>query len=128
MKVPDKRFGLKRFIDSFKYSMQGIKHTYTQEQSLVIHLITTILLIIMGFVFDISLIEWVITLLFLGVIVAIELLNTAIEAVVDLVTDKYNHLAKIAKDCGSAAVFIVTLVGIIVGLIIYIPKIMELIS
>jgi len=128
MKIPDKRFGFKRFIDSIKYSLQGIYYTYTKEQSLLIHLVITIILVIMGFTFNISPGEWLTTIIFLGVIVALELFNTAIEAVVDLVTTEYNHLAKVAKDCSSAAVFLATLGGLIAFIIVYAPKIMELLS
>ena len=124
--IPDKKYGYKRFLYSIKYSIQGIIHTYTKEQSLVIHLLVSILVITMGFVFKINTMEWIISLIFLGAVIALELLNTAMEAAIDLATKEYNELARIAKDCGSAAVFIMSFLGFIVGLLIYIPKIIEL--
>lgn len=122
----NKQFGFKRFLKSFKYSMQGLKYAYTNEQSMFIHSIVTILAVIMGFVFKISNLEWIITIFLLSTTASLELLNTAIEAVCDTVTTEYNPLVKIAKDTGSAAVFLTSMVGLIASLIIYIPKIMEL--
>ena len=124
--VPDKKYGFKRFLYSIKYSMQGIKHNYTKEQSLMIHLGITILVITLGFVFKIEIWEWIVSLIFLGIVISLELLNTAMEAAIDLATKEYSELARIAKDCGSAAVFIMSFTGLIVGLLIYVPKIIEL--
>ena len=62
----------------------------------------------------------------IAVVIAGELINTAIEAVVDLVTEEYHPLAKVAKDTSAAAVFVIAIVAVIVGLIIFLPKIINL--
>ena len=77
--------------------------------------------------FDIDFLEWVISFGSLALIIIVELLNTAIEATVDMVTKEYNEYAKIAKDCGSAATGIMSILAAIVNLIIFMPYILELI-
>lgn len=122
-----KKRGFKRFLNSFKYSIQGLQYAYKNEQSLLIHLIVTIIGIIMGLLFKISYTEWAVVFIAIGVTLASELINTAIEATVDLVTLEINPLAKIAKDCGSAATFVFSIMCAVIGFIIFIPKIVHLI-
>ncbi len=116
--------GIKRFIMSFKYSIDGLLYSYKNEKSLGIHAFLTILGVLFGIFFKISLIEWAQVAIVLIVILAAELINTAIEAAVDMVTIETNPLAKIAKDCGSAATFVLSILGAIVAGIIFVPKIL----
>lgn len=120
-----KKRGVKRFLNSIKYSMQGLFYAYRYEQSLWLHGIATIFAIALGVIFQIKLAEWAVVFIALGVILGMELLNTAIEATVDLVTFEKNPLAKIAKDCGSAASFIVSLVAIVICLFVFVPYFMK---
>ena len=122
----NKEFGFKRFLKSFKYSLDGLKYAYKNEQSMLVHLIVTIIAITLGILFKISNFEWIITIFLLSVTASLELLNTAIEAVCDMVTLKYNKLAKVAKDTASASVFFTSMLGAVSGLIIYVPKFIEL--
>lgn len=122
----NKEFGLKRFLKSFKYSLDGLKYAYKNEQSMLVHLIVTIIAITLGILFKISNFEWIITIFLLSVTASLELLNTAIEAVCDMVTHEYNKLAKVAKDTSSASVFFTSMLGAVSGLIIYVPKFIEL--
>lgn len=121
-----KTYGISRFFMSIKYSLDGLFYAYKYEQSLWIHGFATILSIIMGFIFEIKLSEWAILFIALGSILALELMNTAIEAAVDLTTTKIHPLAKIAKDCGSAASFIMALVAIIISLFVFAPYLTKL--
>ena len=121
-----KHKGLNRIIFSSKYSIEGLAYAYKTEKSLVLHSILSTCAIILGFVLNISINQWIVLLIALGVILMIELLNTAIEAVVDMVTLEYNELAKIAKDCGSAGAFVASIIGLIIALVIFIPKIIAL--
>ncbi len=70
--------------------------------------------------------EWAILILTIGLVISCELINTAIEAVVDLITEEYHPLAKVAKDTSASAVFIFAIVAVVVGLIIFLPKIIML--
>ncbi len=121
-----KKLGFKRFLNSIKYSLDGLKYAYRNEQSLIIHGVGTIIIIILGLIFQIRFIEWAILIIASVVVMAIELLNTAIEATVDLVTDKFHPLAKIAKDCGSAAGGVSGIMLAIIAIFIFIPYIWKL--
>lgn len=121
-----KERSFKRFLKSFKFSFQGLKYAFTYEQNMVVHLLVTILVVIAGIKLDLSTLEWLFCLISIGLVIATELINTSIEAVVDLVTEEKKPLAKIAKDTASAAVFVFALVAALIGLIIFIPKIIVL--
>lgn len=127
-RAKQKKHGLGRFLSSFKYSIDGLVYTYKYEQSMTIHLTVTALVIIAGLFFRITYFEWLICFLMISIILATELLNTSIEAVVDLACPKIDPLAKIAKDTGSAAVFIYSLVAFVAGLMIFVPYIIKFIN
>ena len=116
-----KKKGIKRTLRTFKYSLDGLVYAYRNEQSMWIHAAGTIFTVILGFIYSLSLTEWAIIFIALGVILASELINTAIEAAVDLCTLEIHPLAKIAKDCGSAATFVLTLVSIVICLFVFVP-------
>lgn len=121
-----KVYGVGRFFKSIKYSLDGLYYAYRYEQSLWIHGLATILAIILGIIFKIKLSEWAIIFIALGSILALELINTAIEAAVDLTTTEIHPLAKIAKDCGSAASFIMSIVAIVIALFVFGPYLTEI--
>lgn len=121
-----KQKGLKRLINSFGYALDGLKYAFKYEQNLTVHFLATILVIIFGVFFKLSFIEWLVVLLIIGLVIATELINTSIEAVVDLISPEKHPLAKIAKDTAAAAVMIFAITAVIIGLIIFIPKIMNL--
>lgn len=121
-----KKKGVKRFFHSIKYSIEGLFYAYRYEQSLWLHGLATIFSIGLGVIFRIKLSEWAIVFIALGAILGMELINSAIEAAVDLVTLDYHPLAKIAKDCGSAASFIMTLVAFVICLFVFGPYFMDI--
>ena len=121
-----KVYGCARFLKSVKYSLDGLIYAYRYEQSLWIYGLLSLLAVIMGFIFKIKLSEWAIIFIALGSILAMELLNTAIEAAVDLTTTEIHPLAKIAKDCGSAASFVMSIVSVVISLFVFGPYLMEL--
>lgn len=118
--------GKKRLINSFKYAFDGLKYAFLYEQNLTVHILATILVIIMGFLFKISIQEWLVLFLIIGLVIATELINTSIEATIDLITDEINPLAKIAKDTAASAVLVFGLTALIVGALIFLPKIIIL--
>ena len=119
--------GKKRLVNSFKYAFEGLKYAFLYEQNLTVHILATIVVIILGFIFNISIIEWLVLFLIIGLVIATELINTSIEATIDLITDEINPLAKVAKDTAAAAVLIFGITALIVGTIIFLPKIIVLI-
>lgn len=118
--------GIKKFINSFKYPFSGLRYAYKNEQNLAVDIGIAVLVIVLGFLFKISIDEWAILAITVGLVISFELINTAIEATVDLVTEEYHPLAKVAKDTSAAAVLILAIVSIVEGLIIFLPKIIDL--
>ena len=122
----NKQFGFKRIISSVKNSWNGLKEAYKNEQSMYIHLVCTIILLLFSFFLKISMIQWLIIIAIIGLTLVVELLNTAIESTVDLVTKEFHPLAKVAKDTASAAEFVLSVTSAVIALMIFIPKIIEL--
>ena len=122
-----KQKGLKKFFFSFTYPIKGLKYAYRNEQNLAFDVGIALIVVIAGFLFKISVIEWALLILTIGMVIALELVNTAIEAVVDLVTEEYHPLAQVAKDTSAAAVFVCAIAAVIVGFIIFLPKVIDLI-
>ena len=122
-----KERGLKKFINSFSYPIKGLKYAYRNEQNLAVDLGIAAIVTIFGIILKVSLVEWAILFLTMGLVIACELINTAIEATVDLVTEDYHPLAKVAKDTSAAAVFIFAIVAVLVGMIIFLPKIISIV-
>ncbi len=118
-----KKLSPKRILRSFKFSFDGLKYAYLHEQSLALHVIIMFIIITCGFVFKITPIQWVITLVMGALILVSELFNTSIEAVVDLVTEEFHPLAKIAKDTASAATFVASIIAAGMWLTVFLPKI-----
>lgn len=118
--------GIKKFILSFTYPIKGIKYACRNEQNLAFDFAIAIFVIAAGFIFKLNLPEWAAIIITIGMVISCELMNTAVEAVVDLVTEEYHPLAKVAKDTAAAAVFVFAIAAIIVGLIIFLPKIIIL--
>lgn len=118
--------GIKKFLLSFTYPIKGLKYAYRNEQNLAVDVGVALLVTILGFIFKLNLTEWAILALTIGLVISCELINTAIEAVVDLVTEDYHPLAKVAKDTAAAAVFVFAIIAVIVGLIIFMPKLLAL--
>ena len=108
---------------TFFNSFSGIRCYARDGKSIILYLIGVILEIVFAIIFKINGLEWILIIVMLGLILSVELLNTAIEAVCDAVSKDFNPLIKISKDCGSAATFVMFFVTIILNLIIFIPKI-----
>ena len=117
---------MKKLIKSFKYAFEGIFKGIKEEQNLKIHIAIMILVIIFGILFKISKIEWIICIALFGLVISMELINTAIENTVDLITKEKNEQAKIAKDVAAGAVLVSTIAAATIGLMIFVPKILEI--
>ena len=115
---------MKKLLKSFKYAFDGIYTGIKEEQNMKIHITIMILVIIFGIMLKISKTEWIICIILFGLVISMELINTAIENTVDLVTKEKNEQAKIAKDVAAGAVLVSAIVAVIIGLIIFVPKIL----
>ena len=112
---------------SFGYAFAGIFAVVTKERNMKIHCVAMVCVVIAGFVFHITPVEWCICLTLFGLVMALEMVNTAVEAVVDLVTEERKPLAKLAKEA-AGAVLIAAIMAAIAGMIIFIPKLLESLS
>lgn len=118
----------KRLVNSFRYAFCGICEAYKGEQNLKIHTVIAVLVVIFGFVFQISYLEWFVCLILVGLVLMAEFFNTAIEYVVDLASPNIHPLAKLAKDTASAGVLMMAIISAIIGLIIFVPKVVEFVG
>lgn len=116
----------KNVLSSFENAFNGIKNAFTTEYHMVIHSYFAVAVIICGVLFQISYFEWLICLILIGAVIALELVNTAIESIVNMITTEYNFYAKVAKDTAAGAVLVMSIVSAIIGLIIFVPKFIEL--
>ena len=115
---------MKKIINSFKYAINGIISAFKTEKNMKIHVLVMILVIILGIVMKLTNIEWIICILSFGLVIGAELINTAIETTVDIAMPEKNEKAKLAKDVSAAAVLIFATTSAIIGLMIFVPKIL----
>ena len=118
----------KFFLESVKCTLNGIAYVIVNERNIKIQLCFAIAVVICGFLLRISCAEWCLISITIFFVLASELFNTAIERTVDLCTEEYNEVAKIAKDVSGGAVLLSAINSVVVGLIIFLPKIIELIN
>lgn len=113
----------KKLINSFKYAIQGILSSFKTERNMKIHVLAMAIVIALGIFLKLSKIEWCIIIITIVMVISAELFNTAIETVVDMVSPQKNPQAKLAKDIAAGAVLTLAIGAVIVGAIIFIPKI-----
>ncbi|WP_300812767.1 diacylglycerol kinase family protein [uncultured Bacteroides sp.] len=114
-------YNFKKQLRSFGYAWKGIRCCVGREQNLSFHLIVTVCVVAAGFVLGITPGEWTAIVICIGVVIAAELFNTAIERLVDLVSPQRHPLAGQVKDIAAGAVLVCALAAIVVGLIIFVP-------
>lgn len=107
---------------SFGYAFEGIFTCIRNERNMKIHCTAAVLVVIAGLILGLSVTEWCICLGLFGLVMALELVNTAVESVVDLVTEERKPLAKVAKDTAAGAVLIAAIMAAVIGLIIFVPR------
>lgn len=113
----------KNLLNSFKHAFDGLFAALKSERNLKIHVSMMFFVIIFGIVLEISLGEWLVCIICFGVVIGAELFNTAIETVVDIAMPHKNKKAKFAKDVAASGVLVLALTAAIIGLIIFVPKI-----
>ncbi|WP_070120633.1 diacylglycerol kinase family protein [Bacillus marinisedimentorum] len=118
----------RRLAMSFVNAKNGIVDAIRNEPNLQIHTAAAAAAVIMGFLFSITTLEWIILLLVIGGVLSLELMNTAVERTVDLVTDEWLPLAKQAKDAAAGAVLIFSIIALMAGILIFGPKVLALLG
>ena len=111
----------RKFIFSFRYAIEGVLTAFS-EQNMRVHLFSAIVVIVAGFLTGLSVLEWCVIVVVIGLVIAVEMLNTALERVVDLASPDIHPFAKQAKDLAAGAVLVIAIVSVIIGLLIFLPK------
>ena len=109
---------------SFRYAFNGIKYTFRNSRNFKIQVLIAFFSVIIGSFLQIDKKDYLILLVTVFSVLTLEILNTSIESLVDLVVEKkFNNLAKIAKDCSAGAVLLASINSVIIALYLFIPKI-----
>jgi diacylglycerol kinase len=122
----NKRFSIVARAKSFSYAFRGIKLIIKTQHNFLIQIFLSILIVVLGFLLKISSIEWLFIVLSIGLVTMAEAFNTAFEFDIDLTSPTYHPYARDTKDVAAGAVLIMTITSTIIGLIIFVPKIIDL--
>ena len=122
-----KKWKNRDLVASMEFAITGVLTAFKEERNMRKHLVSAILACLAGLVFQISAIEWLFLLLAIFLVISFEIINSAIENVVDLASGyHFSMLAKNAKDMAAGAVLVISGYAVLTGLIIFIPKIWKL--
>ena len=115
----------KSFLGSFKPAIAGLAAAYRSQFNMRFHVAVTVLVLAASFYFQLAPLEWCVILFCIGSVIVAELLNTSLEVTVDIASPQ---IAGLAKDIAAAAVLIAAIMSVIIGLIIFIPRILPLVN
>ncbi len=113
---------MRNFFRAFVYAWNGILHASNKDRNFKVHLIATIIVMSTGLLTGLTQLEWFIVIILIAGMLSLEMVNAAIERVVDLVTSEHHPLAGLAKDLAAGAVLIFAITSAIIGLMLFIPK------
>ncbi|WP_430604087.1 diacylglycerol kinase family protein [Enterococcus sp. DIV0724b] len=119
----------KHFIASLEFALQGIKTVFKEERNMRTHLLMGVAAIIAGFVFQLAISEWLWLLLAIFLVLVMEIINTAFENVVDMVTDFHFHpIGKKIKDMAAGAVLLTAGFAVVIAVLLFVPKIWQILQ
>lgn len=113
-------------IKRFKHPIAGLVVLLQKDKNFLLHLIVALFVLTISVLFNITRTEWLFIIIAISAVLFMEVINTSVEYVVDLITDEYHQLAKYAKDTASLAVLIASMMSLLIGMIIFIPYILKL--
>ncbi|MBM7565653.1 diacylglycerol kinase family protein [Paenibacillus sacheonensis] len=114
---------MRRFLRSVAFAWNGVRSASAAQANMRIHLAAVIIVNTAGLLFGLSRMEWLAVVIVQGMVLAAELLNTAVEHLVDLASPQQHPLAKAAKDTAAGAVLLAAVTSVVVGLIVFVPHI-----
>jgi Diacylglycerol kinase len=117
---------MRRFTRSLKLAFSGIAYAFRTERHMKVHAAAAVAAAALGFAFSISLAEWAVIVLAVTIVVTAEIVNTAIERVVDLASPDLHPAAKLAKDAAAGAVLVAAIGSLFIGLLVFGPHICSL--
>ncbi|WP_158826002.1 diacylglycerol kinase family protein [Mucilaginibacter lacusdianchii] len=118
---------MQKFIRGFGYAFKGLRYATATQLNFRVHLVAMLTVAFMGYALHISQQEWLWIGLCIALVLVVELINTAIETLTDLVSPDYNVKAGIVKDVSAGAVLLAAIFALITGLVIFLPKLLNLI-
>jgi len=116
------------FLRSFHFAFQGIGYALRTQRNARVHAVVACLVIVAGIYFRVTAVEWAILALTIGTVFSVEMINTVAELAVDLLTEHYHPMAKVAKDVGAGAVLVAAIAAIGVGLAIFGPRVWAMLT
>jgi len=119
-------FSVRKRLSSFKYAIKGIQLLIKYEHNTRIHLFATFCVVIAGIILKVRIVEWSLLVIVIGMVYIAEIFNTVIEHLTDLISPQFNKNAQIIKDLGAGGVLISAIIAFIIGLVIFLPKILAL--
>ncbi|MDB5024335.1 MAG: diacylglycerol kinase family protein [Mucilaginibacter sp.] len=119
---------MKKFIRGFGHALNGIWHASVTQLNFRVHLVAALVTLYAGYTLHISTGEWLWIILCIAMVLIAELFNTALEFLTDLVSPEYNKKAGLVKDMSAGAVLITAVCALVIGLIIFVPKLLVLIQ
>ena len=119
------KFSIKRRFESFKFAFNGLKILLKEEHNARIHVLVAISVLVAGFIFKVSTFEWIALVFAIGLVFSLELINSSIENIADFVSPNKHDKIKKIKDLSAAAVFIGAITVLVIGLIVFVPKILD---
>ena len=114
---------IKRLVKSFSYAVKGLIKTFKEEQNFKIHVFVAIVVILTGWCVGVNKYEWIILVLIIGLVMLMEIANSAVERITDVLKPRMNNYVKEIKDITAAGVLVASVVAVIAGLIIFWPYI-----
>jgi len=109
-------------LDSFNYAFEGILYAFKTQRNIRLHFVATVLVLLSSLIFKINKLEFLMLMVAIAFVVMAEMINTAIEASIDLFTQEYHFRAAIAKNVAAGAVLVSSGVALVVGFLIFFPK------
>lgn len=116
------------FVRSFVYAGRGLGYALRTQRNMRVHLLLACLAIALGIVLRISAVEFALIFVAILLVVGMEMLNTVVEACVDLITRDYHPLARVAKDVAAGAVLLNAILAVIIALFVFVPHLWRLLS
>jgi diacylglycerol kinase (ATP) len=111
-------------IESFKHAVEGLINTASVEKNLNIHFMAMFCVIILGIIVKLSEMEWIICIMLFGIVISAEIFNTVLEKTLDYIKDDYDKDIKFIKDASAAAVLVAATASAVIGLMIFLPKLL----
>jgi diacylglycerol kinase len=125
--IRNSKFAIRGLVASFGYAFAGLAYSFRTQRNFRIHISIGLLGAVAGVMLGLSLVEWAVFAAMVTLVLAAEMVNTMVESLVDLVTQQYHPLAKVAKDVAAGIVLLTAIGSVVVGLLIFLPKLLAVI-